>query len=101
MTVRLDGAKKIALGIVGSVLAWYLVAWIRQKGYTPNAFAMIPLATPAAWGLAGLLEVVTGLPFTGIAQKWDDLAGWQRGVLGLLVVALAFVVMMGAIVLFG
>ena len=101
MEVRKAGAKKIALGIVGSVVAWYLVAWIRSEGYTPNAFMMIPLATPAAWGLAGLLEVVTGLEFTSIARKWDRLAGWQRGVLGLLVVALAVVVMMGAIVLFG
>jgi hypothetical protein len=101
MNVRMAGAQKIALGIVGSIAAWYLVVWIRSLGYTPNGFAMIPLATPAAWGLAGLLEVVTGLAFTTIAQKWDDLAGWQRGLLGLLVVALAFVVMMGTIVLFG
>jgi hypothetical protein len=101
MNVRMAGARKIALGIVGSVVAWSLFAWARGQGFTPNAFLMIPLATPAAWGLAGLLEVVTGLEFTQIARKWDELAGWQRGVLGLLVVALAVVVMMGAIVLFG
>ena len=101
MSIRMAGAKKIALGGVGACLAWGLVALIRSQGYTPTGFAMIPLALPGAWALTGLLEVVTGVEFGRIAQKWDELAGWQRGVLGLLVVALAFAVLMGAMILFG
>ncbi len=64
-------------------------------------FAMIPLALPGAWALMGLLEVVTGVPFTQVAQKWDELAGWQRGVLGVLVVIVAFVVMGALMIAFG
>jgi hypothetical protein len=53
---------------------------------------------PGAWAMGGLLELVSGVPFAQIAGRWDQLAGWQRGVLGLLVVAVAFVVMMFGIV---
>jgi hypothetical protein len=36
---------------------------------------------------------------TDVAQRWDELAGWQRGVLGLLIVVVALFVFMGAMIL--
>ena len=40
------------------------------------------------------------MPISKVASGWDALAGWQRGVLGTLVVALAFILMMVGVVLF-
>ena len=101
MGIRSAGAIKVALGTAAAVAVGIFVAWLRGKGYSPNMFAMIPLALPGAWALMGLLEVVTGVPFTQVAQKWDELAGWQRGVLGVLVVIVAFVVMGALMIAFG
>lgn len=56
---------------------------------------------PGALAPAGLLEVVAGHPFTTPASPWDQLAGWQRGVLGMIVAAPALVLMVCGLVLFG
>jgi hypothetical protein len=51
------------------------------------------LMLPAALGaplMGVLLELVSGVSFWELSRKWDALQGWQRGVLGLLVVAAAF-----------
>ena len=101
MTVRSAGALKIGVGGVGFAGVLVFFNWLRRQGWMPTGFGMIPLGLPGAYALMGLLEVVTGVPFTQVARKWDDLAGWQRGVLGLLVVAIAIVVMMGTVVLVG
>ncbi len=101
MSIRSAGAIKFALGTAGAVVVGFFVAWLRGKGYSPNMFAMIPLALPGAWALTGLLEMIAGVPFSQVAQKWDELAGWQRGVLGVLVVIVAFVVMGALMIAFG
>jgi hypothetical protein len=54
----------------------------------------------AGFALVGLVEVVSGAPVSKVASAWDASAGWQRGVLGILVVALAFILMMIGVVLF-
>ena len=38
--------------------------------------------------------------FQDISGAWDSLAGWQRGVLGTLVVIVAFILMMVGIAVF-
>jgi hypothetical protein len=37
------------------------------------------MGVPGAFALVGLIETVTGLPFTRVSEAWDGLAGWQRG----------------------
>jgi hypothetical protein len=32
--------------------------------------------------LMHLLELITGVPFTELSNRWDGLKGWQRGVIG-------------------
>lgn len=32
--------------------------------------------------LMHLLELLTGVPFTELSNRWDSLKGWQRGVIG-------------------
>ena len=50
--------------------------------------------------LVGLVQLVGGVPFAKIAADWDNLAGWQRGVLGTLVFVVAIGAIFGALVLF-
>ena len=83
-----------SIGMSGILILLY---YIRKLGFLPTSFAMVPLAVPGVYALLGLLEVVTGIPFNEIAYKWDEFAGWQRGILGLSVVTVAFFVF-GAIV---
>lgn len=45
-----------------------------------------------------LLELISGRPVPELARQWDALAGWQRGVLGTLVVIAVFAVMITVIV---
>ena len=34
--------------------------------------------------LMHLLELIAGVPFTELSNRWDGLKGWQRGVIGFL-----------------
>jgi hypothetical protein len=61
---------------------------------------IIPLAVPGAYALMGLLEITTGVPFKEISGRWDSLARWQRGLLGIIVAILSFVLLIYGIVLF-
>ena len=44
--------------------------------------------------------MTAGVPILDVSSAWHALAGWQRGILGLVVVVLAFVLMMAGVVLF-
>jgi len=48
-----------------------------------NPFALVFALAPVAWFLAGVLQMITGVPFAELSAKWDSLAGWQRGVIGI------------------
>ncbi|HEU0265784.1 MAG TPA: hypothetical protein VFR01_08675 [Geobacterales bacterium] len=96
-SIRTQGIKKLLLGTIAGVLAAYFVYWLQLQGYHPNSFALVGLGAPAAWGLVGLLEVLMNRPFSEMEDWWGGLRGWQRGVLGLLVVVIAFALLMGAV----
>lgn len=101
MNVRARGFLKVlGSGLVFAVI----VETVFKNGLGDPAiggpFRMIAMGVPGAFALAGLIELVTGIEFQRIASAWDDLAGWQRGVLGILVVILAFVIMMACVVAF-
>jgi len=53
---------------------------------------------PVAWVLAGVLQIVTGVPFDELSDRWDNLAGWQRGLIGVSVFLAGLLLL--AIVLF-
>lgn len=48
--------------------------------------------------LVGLTEFASGRSFVELAQAWDDLRGWQRGLLGLAIVAVATVTIVSVLV---
>lgn len=100
-SIRNRGATKLLIGSLGMAAVWLLVHFARSKGFVPSSLvAMIPLAIPGVYALIGLLEIIAGVPFVEIAEKWDSLAGWQRGVLGLFIVVCAFAAAIVAMVLF-
>lgn len=85
--VRLNGVKLIAMGLVvtiGIILLGNLVFGAGNWHFIGYGFAI-----PGAAALVGLIQVVSGVPFGELAIRWESLAGWQRGVLGLIIVLLA------------
>lgn len=101
MSTRGKGAVNFLVGVAGTLAVWLLMLYLRRQGYVPSSlFTLIPLAIPGVYALNGLLEMIAGVPSAKIASQWDSLAGWQRGVLGLLVVALAIVLALAGMVLF-
>ncbi len=57
----------------------------------PRVFKVLgfPLAGAAIVALFGLAKLVLGRSIAEIGQSWDDLKGWQRGLLGTFIVGLA------------
>ena len=70
-----------------------------EKSFIVKQF-IIPLAVSGAFALMGLLEIMTGIPFKEMSIKWENLKGWQRGILGSGVAILTFIILTYAIVLF-
>ena len=97
--IRSIGFVKLAVGAVifAGVASYFMRHGLRAGD---NPFKMIIYAMPGCFALVGLVEFVSGMPISKVASGWDALAGWQRGVLGILVVALAFILMMVGVVLF-
>jgi hypothetical protein len=97
--IRLIGFLKLAVGaLIFAGVAHYFMRHGLRAGLNP--FLIIIPAMPGCFALLGLVELVTGVPSSKVASAWDALAGWQRGILGILVVALAFILMMVGVVLF-
>jgi hypothetical protein len=83
---RVEGWKKVKIGGLITIVFIAVITGIIVSGYQItriNPFTIVPALAPIAWFLAGVLEIVTGVPFTELAQKWDHLQGWQRGVIGI------------------
>jgi len=96
-------ANKWAKFFIGSftciVIFILFVDFSLEKSFIVKQF-IIPLAVPGAFALMGLLEIITGIPFKEMSGKWDNLKGWQRGILGTGVAILTFIILSYAIVLF-
>ncbi|HET9862385.1 MAG TPA: hypothetical protein VFP37_03020 [Steroidobacteraceae bacterium] len=101
MGVRTSGILKV---IGGGVLVVIICLTVLKGGLGDPAhggpFKLIVLGVPGAIALAGLIELVTGTQFQKVAGAWDELAGWQRGVLGTLIVTVAFLLMIAGVVAF-
>lgn len=102
MDTRKKGLLKfITGGVAGIIATWYFAQSHEVKIGIVGPARLVAVALPGAYSMVGLLELVSGTPFGRLASKWDSLRGWQRSVIGLIVVAAAFIVAIFGMVLFG
>jgi len=97
--------KKVAIGILGCLAMAGLFVALASAGYLPgDPFMLIPAAVPFVYGCIGVVELLTGRPYQQLADSWMALSGWQRGVIGTLIVLVAgfliIVVMTAVLMLF-
>jgi hypothetical protein len=88
---------KVGIGVIGfgAMLGLFFLIG-KMAGYAPvNPFKMIPLCIPFVYFCIGLIEVVSGKPYRHLAAAWMSLRGWQRGIIGTIIViaALAFILL--------
>lgn len=81
---------KLFSGAFICILVFLLIYYFKLEDSEFIKKPIIVLAVPGAFSLIGLLEILTGVPFQHVARKWDSLAGWQRGILGVTIVVLSF-----------
>jgi hypothetical protein len=83
--IRKRGFKRVILagGLFAVNVA--LLLWLGSKAHAVN-FPIVGMSLPLALTLIGGIELVTGAPFQRLANSWMSLRGWQRGVLGTLIV---------------
>ena len=98
--INLNKWLKLSLGGALCAVVIYAIVSLNDKDSVVVRNLIIPLGLPGAFALMGLLEIITGVPFNDISGKWDNLKGWQRGVLGIIIAILSFIVAMFGIVLF-
>ena len=100
---RKAAVKKITLGILGCLLMAGAYVGIAFAGYMPaNPFMLIPAAIPFVYVCVGSIEWITGRPYQQLADAWMSLKGWQRGVIGTLIVLVGgflIIVVMTAVVM--
>ncbi len=99
---RCYGCYKLAGGLLIYAAIWLYV--YKQGGFGDSrggTFYIITMGAPGALALSGLLELMTGRPFNELADSWDALAPWKRGVYGTIIVAAAAVLIFGGLLLVG
>ena len=92
--VRSLGLKKLIAGGAASVL---MLLWLMsgKPSASGGAFKLILFALPLVVAMMGFLETSSGVPFSRFSEAWDELQGWQHGVLGVAIFVVAVVVIMG------
>ena len=82
--VRADARKKLSVSS-GMLLVVPVVVYLTEivKELQPlKQLLVLGGATLCTPFLMHLLELISGVPFTELSIRWDDLRGWQRGVIG-------------------
>ena len=104
MSIRVRGLLQcIGAGVIFAIALYWLMG---QQTANPNfrlpggPFGLILLMTPGGFSLAGLIQFISGVPFNELSDKWNALAGWQRGVYGILIFFVALAVAVGILALY-
>lgn len=87
--------KKLYIGI--PTIAISLV--IYNLGIVPNIAKFIAIAM-CAYVIVGLIELALGDSLVSAAKSWDNLAGWKKFLISLLVIIVALVVFISLIPVF-
>lgn len=97
VAVRKRAAVRVLVSALSGAVWISLLYYLMDRGYEVLGPG---LGLPLLPFVYYLLELISGRPVPELARSWDALAGWQRGVLGTLVVLTVFAVMVTAIVFF-
>ena len=87
----ISATRKTGLLALGAGLAVALIGGMLAASFNVLQVqgVVMLLAVPGALAFAGLGQLVTGISFWQMASRWDSFQGWQRGVLGVLIVLAA------------
>ena len=99
LNVRVSGLLKLSVGAAGFALVLWLIlrfgvdpefGGVRNRGGLAIAAAL-----PGAYALAGMIEILTGVPFTRLSGYWDAMKVWQKATIGILTTIMAVAVAFG------
>jgi hypothetical protein len=104
--VRKVGVKRVGLsllgcmGLYGAFLVVESLPLQQSHSEILYAAAGLWLLLAIAYACIGLVEIVAGRPFGHLAAAWTQLVGWQRGVLGAIIVlgAIALATVVGILI---
>lgn len=90
---RKRGLNVLVICVVGAALWAGLLALLGRYDvvHSPRIYRIlgIPFAGATIVALVGLAQLIFGRTLGELARAWDDMAGWQRLLTGLIVVAIA------------
>lgn len=75
-----------AAGFGAMLVLFYLIGRIFGYQYVMSPFRMIPFCIPFVYFCIGLIEVVGDRPYRQLAAGWMNLRGWQRGIIGTIII---------------
>ncbi|MBB1061284.1 hypothetical protein [Marilutibacter spongiae] len=91
---RKSGLRAFAVGAIVSVIGGWLGVTYDLWRFKPFGWLY---ALPIALAMIGLGQAGTGVPFRDLAAQWDSLKGWQRGVLGVTILAVFSALLFGVL----
>ena len=97
--IRKRGLKFVAIGCGLFVLVVLLLLWLSSHAHGIH-FPIVAASLPLALALVGGVELITGAPFQRLGDSWMRLRGWQRGVLGTLIVVTSLAIIMCLVTFF-
>jgi len=83
--VRIRAGRKLLVSswlLLVIPLIAYLTAYVKELRIL-NQLIVLTGAFICTPFLMHLLELIVGVPFADMSNRWDDLKGWQRGVIGI------------------
>jgi hypothetical protein len=97
--IRRRGCKRLL--IAGSLFAVIvlLLIWLGARAQSVH-LPLLSLSLPFACAVIGSIEWITGAPYQRVADSWVRLRGWQRGILGTIIVLAALAMILCAATFF-
>lgn len=77
----------------------FLLLWLSAHAHSIH-FPLVGASLPLALALIGSVELITGAPFQRLGDSWMRLRGWQRGILGTLIVLASLAIIMCLVTFF-
>ncbi len=89
------------LTVAAAALAAFGTVWLKGTRFEPllRGDLLLLLAAPAVPFLIAIGSWFSGRSREELEAAWDGLRGWQRGVLGVAIIALAAAVILGGVAL--